>query len=73
MNATFTRHWNHILSIPIAEAQNVSLSLIQEGASKRYKVQSRICYEVYHYSELSATKFIMIVNEEEVEEEHFLI
>ena len=52
MNATLTRHWNHILkSTGIAEAPNFSRSLIQEGASERYKVKPHIRYEIYHYSE----------------------
>ena len=41
----------YIRSIGIAEAPNFSLSLIQESASKRYKVKPHIRYEIYHYHE----------------------
>ena len=64
MNATVTRQWNHINIKPIciAEAPNFSFSLIQEVHPECIK--SRIIF---------ATKFIIIVNEEEVEEEQLLI
>ena len=40
-----------IKSIGNAETPNLSLSLIQEGASKRHKVKPHIRYKIYHYSE----------------------
>ena len=41
----------YIKSTGIAEAANFSLSLIQEGASKRYKIKPHIRYDIYHNSE----------------------
>ena len=52
-----------IKSTGIAEAPKFSLSLIQEDALKRYIKSSPIF----------GTKFIIIVNEEKVEEEQLLI
>ena len=52
-----------IESIAIAGAPNFSPCFIQEGASKRYKVKLHIRYEI----------FIIIMNEEEVEEEQLFI
>ena len=39
------------IGIGIAEAPNFDLSLIQDGASKRYKVKPHIRYKIYHFSE----------------------
>ena len=62
MNATLTRHWNHINIKCIAEPLNFSVSLIQEVHPEGIKS-----------SVILATKFIIIVNEKEVEEEQLLI
>ena len=39
-----------IKSTGIAEARNFSLSLIQVGASERFKLKLHIRYDIYHYS-----------------------